>query len=155
MMMSSSQFYIDDKPYKLERSPEKVGRLIERAGISSEDVVLVSEDGVEYGNPDELIDIRPGDHFKTKKRDSSDKPLEKPIHYTVNGELNTTSVNPLTLEAILRNAGPGAAIDPNDLGSYYLEHISDGRKYENLDDLVKILDGDNFLAIHVGSTPVA
>ena len=154
-MMSNSQFFIDDKPYELERSPEKVARLLQRAGTSSEDAVLVSEDGVEHDNPDELIDIRPGDRFKTRKRDSSEKPVEKPIRYTVNGEENTTRVNPLTLEAILRSAGPGAAIDLDDLGSYYLENTADGRKYENLDDSVSISDGDNFLAIHVGSTPVA
>ena len=154
-MTSDSQFFIDDKSYELERSPEKVAWLLQRAGTSSEHAVLVSEDGVEHDNPDELIDIRPGDHFKTRKRDSSEKPLEKPIRYTVNGEVNSTLVNPLTLEVILRSAGAGAAIDLNDLSKYYLENTADGHKYENLDDLVTISDGDNFLAIHVGSTPVA
>ena len=154
-MTSDSQFFIDDKPYKFEHSPEKAGLLLQLAGTSSKDAVLVSEDGVEHGNPDELIDIRPGERFKTRKRDSSEKPAEKPISYTVNGEANTTVVNPLSLEAILRNAGAGAAIDVKDLGSYYLENVADGRKYENLKDLVTISDGDKFLALHVGSTPVA
>ena len=154
-MTSDSQFFIDDKPYELERSPEKVELLLQLAGTFSKDAVLVSEEGVEHGNPDELIDIRPDERFKTRKRDSSEKPVEKPIRYTVNGEVNTTVVNPLSLEAILRNAGLGAAIDLDDLGSYYLENIADGHKYENLNDLVTISDGDKFLAIHVGSTPVA
>ena len=154
-MKSDSEFFINGKPYKLERSPEKVSWLLQVAGTSVDKDVLVSQDGVEHGNPDELIDISPGEHFTTRKRDCAEKPAEKPIRYTVNGEENTTVVNPLSLESILRSAGAGAAIDVGDVGSYYLENIADGRKYENLDDLVTISDGDKFLAIHVGSTPVA
>ena len=154
-MTSESQFFIDGKAYKLEHSPEKVSWFLQLAGVSTEDAVLVSEDGVEHGNPDELIEIKPGEHFVTKKWDSSEKPVEKLIRYTVNGEENTTLVSPLSLEAILRSAGPGAAIDLDDLGSYYLENTADGRKYENLEDLVAVADGDNFVAIHAGSTPVA
>lgn len=154
-MTTNGQFFIDGKPYKLERSPEKVSTLLHRAGTSAEDTFLVSEDGTQHGDPNELIDIAPGNHFKTRKRDDSEKPVDKPIHYTVNGEPNTTFQNPLSLESILRNAGAGAAVDVADLGSYYLENTEDGRKYDNLDDLVTLSDGDNFLAIHVGSTPVA
>ena len=154
-MTADGQFYIDGKPYKLEHSPAKVSSLLHLAGTSASEAFLVSGDGIEHGNPDELIDIAPGDRFRTKKRDDSQKPVDKPIRYTVNGEENTTIENPLSLESILRNAGAGAAIDVSDLQSYYLENTADGRKYENLDDLVTISDGDNFLAIHVGSTPVA
>ena len=154
-MTSNGQFYIDGKPYKLDRSPEKVSTLLHLAGAAVDDTVLVSEDGIEHRDPDELIDLAADDYFTTKKRDDAQKPVDKPIHYTVNGEQNTTVENPLSLETILRVAGAGAAIDIADLGSYYLENITDGRKYENLDDLVTISDGDKFLAIHVGSTPVA
>ena len=154
-MTLDGQFFIDDKPYKIEHSPEKVSTLLHLAGTSTDDAFLVSENGIEHGNPDELIVIAPGDRFRTRKRDDSLKPVDKPIRYTVNGEQNTTLKNPLSLESILRDAGAGAAIDIADLGSYYLENTVDGRKYENLDDLVTISDGDNFLAIHVGSTPVA
>ena len=155
VMMAEGQFFIDGKPFKLERSPQKVSALLRLAGTSASDFLLVSEDGIEHGDPDELVDIAPGDKFWTKKRDGSQKPVEKPIRYTVNGEENTTLENPLSLESILLNAGAGAAIDTADLGSYYLENTADGRRYENLDDLVTISDGDNFVAIHVGSTPVA
>ena len=154
-MIANAQFFIDGKPYKLEHSPEKVSALLHLAGTSTRDAFLVSEDGIEHGNPDELIDIAPGDQFRTKKRGDSQKPVEKPIRYIVNGEQNTTVENPISLKSILRNAGPGAAIDVTDLGSYYLENTADGHKYETLDDLVTIFDGDNFLAIHAGSTPVA
>ncbi len=154
-MTSDSQFFIDGKPYKLEHSLEKVSRLLELAGTSPEKAVLVSEDGVEHRDPDELIRVNPGEHFTTRELEVPEKPAHKAIRYTVNGEENVTDVNPLSVEAILRNAGTGAAIDVNDIGSYYLENLADGRKYENLDDLVTISDGENFLAIHAGSTPVA
>lgn len=154
-MTAHGQFFIDDKPYKLEHSPEKVSTLLHLAGTSVSEAILVSEDGTQHGNPDEFIAIAPGDQFWTKKRDHSQKPVNKPIRYTVNGEESTTFENPLSLETILRNAGAGAAIDVTDLQSYYLENTADGRKYQNLDDLVTISDGDNFVAIHVGSTPVA
>ena len=154
-MTSDDQFYIDGKPYKLDRSPEKVSTLLHLAGTSIDDTVLVSKNGIEHSDPDQLIDIVADDHFWTRKRDDSQKPVDKPIHYTVNGEGNTALENPLSLRAILHNAGAGAAIDTTDLGSYYLENTADGRKYENLDDPVTISDGDKFLAIHVGSTPVA
>lgn len=153
--MSEPQFFIDGKPYKLENNPEKVSQLLLLAGTSFDDSILISENGVEFSNPDELIYIKLGEHFKTRKRNSSQKPVEKPIHYSVNGEENITLVNPLSLSDILENAGAGAAIDVNDLGNYYLENTEDGSKYENLNDLVTIMDGDKFLAIHVGSTPVA
>lgn len=154
-MTAEVQFFVDGKPHELEHSPAKVSTLLHLAGTSATDAILVSEDGIEHGDPNELIDIAPGDQFWTKKRDDPRKPIEKPIRYTVNGEENTTVETPLSLESILRNAGAGAAIDVSDLQSYYLEHTADGRKYENLDDMVTISDGDNFVAIHVGSTPVA
>ena len=154
-MTSHDEFFIDGKPFKLESTPLKVAWLLRLVGTSSDDAVLVSGDGIEHGDPDELIEVHSGDHFTTRKRDPAQKPVQKRVRYTVNGEANTTLVNPLPLEAILKSAGPGAAIDLDDLGSYYLENTADGSKYENLDDLVRISDGDNFLAIHVGRTPVA
>lgn len=154
-MPSDSQFFIDGKPYRLEQGRQKASALLHQAGMSIDEDVLVSKDGVEHGNPDEMIDIAPDDHFSTRKRDDSGNRTDKPAHYLVNGEPGTTSENPVSLESILRNAGAGAAIDVNDLGNYYLENTADGRKYENLNDLITLSDGDNFLAIHVGSTPVA
>lgn len=154
-MTADGQFFVDGKPCKLEHGPAKVSTLLQLAGTSASEAILVSADGIEHGDPDELIDIAPEDQFQTKKRDEPPKPVETPICYTVNGEESTITENPLSLESILRNAGTGAAIDVSDLQSYYLENTADGRKYENLDDLVTISDGDNFVAIHVGSTPVA
>ncbi len=154
-MTSDGQFLIDGKPYRLEHSPAKVATLLRLASTSASEAILVSKDGVEHGDPDDLIDVAPGDEFWTKERGEARKPVDRPIRYTVNGEENTSIENPLSLGSILRGAGAGAAIDVSDLQSYYLENTTDGRKYENLHDLVTISDGDNFVAIHVGSTPVA
>ena len=154
-MSLSISFFIDDKLYEIEESPQTLSTLLRLAGVSAEDNVLISEHGIEHINPDKPIDISSGDRFKVMKRDHSGKPIEKPLRYSVNGEQNTTIDNPLSLRYILKNAGAGAAIDVNDLDCYYIENTIDGRKYDNLDTLVTIVDGDNFLAIHVGSTPVA
>ena len=154
-MVPKISFFIDEKLYEIGGSPQKPSTLLRLAGESAEDTVLVSEDGVEYVDPDKPIEIVKDSRFKTRKRDKSSKPFEKKLRYTVNGEQNTTVENPLSLRHILKNAGAGAGIDIDDLDSYYLENTVDGRKYEDLDSLITIVDEDNFLAIHAGSTPVA
>lgn len=77
------------------------------------------------------------------------------IHYLVNGERQRAEKDILTVEEILRHAGSAAGIDVNDLDNYYLESISDERQYRNLADEVKLEDGDQFLAVYSGRTPVA
>lgn len=52
-MTADGQFFIDDKPYKLEHSPAKVSSLLRLAGTSASEAVLVSEDGIEHNKPDE------------------------------------------------------------------------------------------------------
>ena len=79
----------------------------------------------------------------------------KVVHYKVNGEEQTTTERTLTVEAILRSAGAAASIDVKQLDSYFLENIAGGAKYENITDVVPVTDGDQFIAIHVGKTPVA
>lgn len=80
---------------------------------------------------------------------------QRVIHFTVNGEQQTTDTEFPTLEEILRKAGAVAGIDEKDLGSYFLESLDDGRKYEDLSDKVEVKEGSQFVAIHVGKTPVA
>ncbi len=154
-MVTDGKFFIDGKAFPFEHSEEKVSSLLHLVRTSSDESLLVSPTGHVYSDPDSIVAVAPGDHFKTEKRNGEHKPLDKPIHFKVNGELSSTVENPLSVEAILRSAGPGAAIDLDDLNNYFLENTLDGRKYEDLKDLVTISEGDNFLAIHVGSTPVA
>ena len=106
-MTADGQFFIDGKPYKLEHSPAKVAALLHLAGTSASESILVSKDGVEHGNPDELIDIAPGDEFWIKKRDDSEKPVDKPIRYTVNGEANETVRVHFRLRPSCEMRGPG------------------------------------------------
>lgn len=73
----------------------------------------------------------------------------------INGERQQTGRNPLTVEEILRHAGTAAGIDLSDLTSYYLESVTDDREFWKLGDKVQLRDGDQFLAIYSGRTPVA
>ncbi len=91
--------------------------------------------------PDEIPDHGPGD--------------DGFIRYEVNGERQRTEEPRLTVERILRQAGSAAGIDVADIGNYYLERVSDGAEYRNLSDVVTIEDGDRFLAVYAGRTPVA
>ena len=91
--------------------------------------------------PDEVPDRKPGD--------------DGFVRYEVNGERQRTEEPQLTVERILRKAGTGAGIDIADIGNYYLERVSDGAEYRNLSAVVTITDGDQFLAVYAGKTPVA
>ena len=77
------------------------------------------------------------------------------IHYLVNGERQRTEKETMTVEEILRHAGNGAGIDVNDLDNYYLESVTNERQYRDLTDEIKLEDGDQFLAVYSGRTPVA
>ncbi len=79
----------------------------------------------------------------------------KRIHYQVNGEPQTTDHKTLTVKEILENAGAAASIDVKELDKYILEDLESGKKYEGLHDPVEIKDGDKFVAIYAGRTPVA
>ena len=59
------------------------------------------------------------------------------------------------MEAILRRAGSDAAIDLRQLEDYYLDNVRTGARYENLGDEVPVTDGDQFVALYAGPTPVA
>jgi len=154
-MEKNSHIWIDEEKHMIEAGPKRPSILLKLAGKSTTNTSLVQENGHECDDLDQLINVESGDRFTTKKRTSPSHSDQSRICYTVNGESLTTDENLLPVREILRNAGTSAAIDNSDLDSYYLENILDGRKYEQLDSLVSIVDGDNFMAIHVGSTPVA
>ncbi|MCY4232386.1 MAG: hypothetical protein OXE59_01375 [Bacteroidetes bacterium] len=147
---------IDGQQHAVEPGYHKPLKLLQLAGKSGDDLALVLADGHECLDPNEPIAVESGDQFTTTERNtSSHTPIKNRVCYTVNGETATTDKNPLTLEEVLANAGPGAAIDTNDLGSYYIENLSDRQRYNSLNCSITIKEGDNFLAIHVGRTPVA
>lgn len=78
------------------------------------------------------------------------------IHYKVNGEDLTTNKNPLTVREILEKAGSAAGVYKDEIDYYFLEEMRGNEKrYKNSSDLVTVKEGDHFLAIHVGKTPVA
>ena len=139
-------------------SPQKrvsVEWLLKQIGWSPKDAELVREDtGETWSDPSAEVELREGDKFEAKPR-RDPLPPESKIHYTVNGEPQVTEKTPLAVEVILRHAGAGAAIDLKQLENYYLDNVRTAARYENLSDEVPIVDGDEFVALYAGPTPVA
>ena len=153
-MSSSIDYFVNGKPYSTTKPELTLADLLNDAGFSADRVFLESSDGRIYEDPGELVQIHSGEQFLTKKRERP-TPTATVIHYEVNGEPQSTDRHELTLQAILGNAGSDATIDVTQLNSYFLENLADGSKYENLLDIVTVNEGDKFLAVYVGSTPVA
>ena len=130
-----------------------VRELLEQISVSPDHFYL-ERAGTEFREPDERVELQDGDKFTTKRRTET-PPVEEKIHYRVNGEEQTTPHNRLTVEQILRNAGRNASIDVSQIDDYFLQRIEDDRKYETTSDVVDIHEGDQFLAVHRGRTPVA
>ena len=155
-MTVQNTFYIDGKQQTLVQESESVAQLLQRANVSCEQASLVTSDGVEHSSPQEMIAIASGSQFTTRAHeDSSGHVVSRPNQFKVNGEVCYTSDSALTVRMILQSAGANAGIDQTDLGHYFLQRLNDETKFENLDDQVTISDGDEFLAIHTGDTPVA
>ena len=150
-MSEKIEFFLDGKPVETGKSQLGVRELLRMAGRPDGTDYVVSRDVVEYDDPNQSLDIRPGDKIETVHKPARSKTL---VHYKVNGEEQTTETNPMSMETLLRLAGAAASIDVNDLGSYFVENM-DGSKYENLTDVITVDEGDEFLAIHAGPTPVA
>ena len=154
--MDSIEFYIDDKPYSTFKENQSLADVLAQAGLTADEVFLISSDGTKYKDANEIVKIFSGERFTTEKRDRDSGP-ERPklIHYTVNGEQLTTDKETLSVEQILTSAGSAASIDLEKLNSYILENIKSLARYESLNDQVKIESGDQFIAVYSGATPVA
>ncbi len=146
-----TRFDLDGKPQVAE-SPLSVRKLLCLAGVRTDGFCIKVVDGTVYCDPDKLVKVRDGDKLELTRKPPTDR---AEVHYKVNGEEQITRTNPVSLETILQRAGAAASIDINDLGSYYLENIADGSRYQNFDAPITIKDGEQFLAVHVGATPVA
>lgn len=151
-MNEDLEYFVNGKPFSIAKPEPTVAEILARAEVSIQQFYLVSADGTEYREPDKTIKLRSSDKFETKKRTDT-RPVSNT--YTVNGEIQTTERRSLAVETILKTAGKAASIDVTQIGSYFLENLADGRKYERLTDQVTIQNGDKFLAVHMGRTPVA
>ena len=146
-------FTINGREFESDRRRVRVGWLAEQVGLDPIGFELVrTSTGETWRNPSEAVGLRDGDAFDAKGRPRRGRPS---IRYTVNGERQVTKESPLTVEEILRRAGRDAAIDLNQLEDYYLDDVRTGARYENLSDEVPVTDGDQFVALHAGPTPVA
>lgn len=153
-MRNQIEYFIDGKQISATNSELTVAEILSAANISIDEYYLVSEKGDEYKDPNKKIKLYSGERFKTSKRDHV-PPVTKTIHYSVNGEAQMTESNPLTMETILKNAGAAASIDVAQIDSYYLESVENDQTYNSLSDQIAVKEGDRFLAVYRGKTPVA
>ena len=147
------KYFVDGKEFHSESNQLTLREILQNAGLLSDDSYLVSDSGKEFHQFDETITLNEGEKFEVKRdRSRSDG---KPINYEVNGELQTTNESALTVEAILKNAGRKAGIDPNEPEKYRLDNLATDKKYNDPSELVPIHNGDKFVAIYTSVTPVA
>ncbi len=157
MMTDKIQFFVNSISFETNDSEKTAADILEMAGKPSGKFHLVQPDGVRCTNADAPIEVQPGDSFTTESCDRHDEPALEAgaIDYKVNGEIQSTTQPILSLETILKNAGKAASIELSQINHYFLENVKTGRQYRNLADEVNIHAGDNFLAVHIGATPVA
>lgn len=153
-MHEKIEFFVDGHAVTVAGGSLSVRELLKMADKPVDGGYVASRDGIEYDDPDQSIDVRSGDKIEIRRKPDRTSVVSHEVHYKVNGEDQVTAENPLTAKEILRRAGAPSAIDVDDLDSYLLEHVN-GTKYDRLADPVTIRDGDEFLAIHRGPTPVA
>lgn len=146
--MSKIRFSVNDRQLETHTSEMTVSEVLEHASESADHCDL-TRDGTQVGDRDQRITIHDGDHFETTLRGKGS------VRYEVNGERQAADQRTLTLEEILRRAGRPAAIDEAQIGDYYLQNVADGLKYQDLSTPVTIREGDKFIAVHCGRTPVA
>lgn len=144
--MPEIEITIDGTMCKVPAREQTVADLLRAASLTVGDAELVTPDGTAHDNPDETIHLGDGDRLTTRPTT---------IRYQVNGEDQTAPSSSMTAGAILKRAGRPASIDVGELDSYYLENLADGRHYDCLSDEVQVHDGDRFIAVHRGATPVA
>lgn len=149
-------FTINGAKFESQEAEVTVAWLLELVGLQSADAELARPaSGDLWTKPFAHVKLSDGDAFNAKRPGGPPHPAEPEIGYMVNGEPQVAEKTPLTLEEILRRAGGDAAINVDELESYYLDDVRSGVRYENLDDEVPLAEGDRFLALYAGPTPVA
>ena len=151
--MEKISYFVDGRLQQSDRDALLQREILEKAGYAEAEYYLIGEDGTEYRGPDDKVPLKDGEKFEVKPlRGAAPSGV---IHYKVNGEIQTAEDSPIPLRDILEKAGRKAGIEPNDLERYRLENSGTEARYEGLDEPVPIHDGDQFVAIYIGKTPVA
>ena len=153
-MSAEIKYFVDNQEFASENPVLTVADILGRAKKPADRFYLVAEkDKTEYTSPEQQVRVEDGERFITRPRKG--RPADAVIHYKVNGEPQETREPVLSVEAILRNAGAAAGVAVGDINYYTLEYADKDRKFTDLADKVTIEEGDEFIAIHVGKTPVA
>ncbi|MCY4278070.1 MAG: hypothetical protein OXE81_09590 [Gammaproteobacteria bacterium] len=148
--MQEIRIFINDKPRAIVGLEHSVEAMLKEGECTSENGVLVTNDGITHDDPAEIVRIGDGDRLKVLPVGG-----DRTIRYQVNGEAQTTVSSPLTMGEILERAGASASINVNDRASYYLENLATEQRYDDLDAEVAVCEDDRFIAVHRGPTPVA
>ena len=151
--MGKITYFVDGKLQQSDQDTRFQKEILEWAGFAPKQYYLIGENGSEYRHPDDQVPLTDGEKFEVKPLRGT-IPSGK-IHYEVNGEHQTTETSPVLLRDVLEKAGRKAGIEPDDLERYRLENSDTGARYTELDEPVPIQDGDKFVAIYIGKTPVA
>ena len=136
-----------------------------------------NNDGWNYSDLDRPVRIRDEDKFIAEiprqkpekvKAKAEKKPkgmeqwewIDRIRHYEVNGVKLKTRTDHLTVKRILTQASmfSDTCVDADLLTEYDLTRVGgkkDGFTYSNLDREIRVRDGDKFIAIYHGKTPVA
>ena len=146
-------YFVSGVKYHTDSDHLTPSEILEKADYSPKENYLVSNSGKEFRQADEMISLKDGEKFDVKIVRKELGGLT--IHYEVNGEQQTTNKNSLSVETILKNAGLGAGINPEEENMFQLENLSTGERHNDLDKPVTLHDGDKFIAIYVGVTAVA
>lgn len=147
------EYFVGGRAQQSDRDTLSQRQILEKADYPEAEYYLIGEDGSEYKNPEDQVFIKDGEKFEAKPlRGMAPNAV---IHYEVNGERQTAEISPVPLREILEKAGQEAGIGPDNLERYRLENRNTGARYTELDEPVPIHDGEAFVAIYVGATPVA
>lgn len=148
------RFTVDHQEVVGQTSRQRVADLLLHVHLTADQADLITPDGVAHSDADEVITVQDGDALDVRLRKGK-VPRSGLIDYEVNGERQATRDGRLAVGVILERAGRAASIDTSCLGDYYLQDLKTGHRYEGLNEEVIVHDGDRFLAVHGGATPVA
>ena len=141
-------------------------RLAKEAELNVKDIKAKLCVGFDKNGDPIYSDDRPKKEKKKKKAEKKPKGMEqwewidRIRHYEVNGVKLKTRTDHLTVKRILTQASmfSGTCVDADLLTKYDLTRVGgkkDGFTYSNLDREIRVRDGDEFIAIYRGRTPVA
>lgn len=140
-------FFVGETKVDADKAEWRVREILEAAGHPQGKYCLLSQEG-ERLHPDDVVTVKEDAKFTAKPAD------EVPIEYQVNGEKQKTFRDTLSAREILENVGEEAGI-AGSVDDYHLQDLVAKVRYDNLEHLVPVRPGGQFVGIYNSKTPVA